>query len=308
MWVGTATVAVLAGMVYLAAVTRKPAPIPERPLNAERILISSAMSLSAVRTEGGVSLTWDATTPAIRNARVGVLSVRDAGASREIPLNQTQLQAANLVYMPQSDRLEVALEVFSAAGEAVRESMIVAVTPFMAQPKPAYAPLVPTPSAKRSAPQEEQPSEIPTRRFVPPIPRALHAPSETVLLGDAPPVPVAQLSSGSVPFRPLNSQLPRPPQAPPIQPRIVRQVRPTLPSNITALIRVPTQVRVRVKIDARGNVTEAEALNPSTSGVNGFLTHAALDAARSWTFIPARQGSVAVASEMVLSFAFGTDR
>src|SRR5688500_8117955 len=44
---------------------------------AQRILIASAMSLSAKNADGAVHITWDGTAPLIRAARVGILSVKD---------------------------------------------------------------------------------------------------------------------------------------------------------------------------------------------------------------------------------------
>jgi TonB family protein len=102
---------------------------------------------------------------------------------------------------------------------------------------------------------------------------------------------------------------PVPPSAgPPVnrqtEPRVaipIHKVMPRFPSEMKPVLVTDTAVDVLVYIDARGKVTRAE---PARRNTNIWLTQAALDAARGWTFQPAIVGTTAVASEMVLTFKF----
>jgi TonB family protein len=63
-----------------------------------------------------------------------------------------------------------------------------------------------------------------------------------------------------------------------------------------------TAVEVMVAIDESGKVVKAEP--QPQPGVNPVMMSAALQAARQWTFDPARRGDQPVASEMLLRFNF----
>jgi hypothetical protein len=244
---------------------------------------------------------------------VGVLSVKDGATRHDIPLNQTQLRQAKLVYLPQSNRLEMTLEVFSPGGEALRESIIVDLNPQAAQPaKVAAVEISPPKETTHIAvpPQQDDPPMNPVRSFVPPARAVGRPPSDAVLVSDAPPVQSAQALTPQVGVMPAavagTPPPPPPPSGLPIQPaRSIRPVRPAVPPNVTALLKSPTRIGVRVQIDAQGNVTRAEALTPASGGVSGFLSRSAVEAALLWTFAPARQGSVNIPSEVVLNFVFG---
>ena len=311
-WIGMSAVALLAVVAYVGYVYRAvPDRFEKKSPNTKRILISSAMSLWAVRTGGEIVVTWNATAPAVTAARVGVLSVKDGAINREIPLNQAQLREAKLVYLPQSEQLEVVLEVFSATGEALRESIIVEVDREAVQraDDATFEASPPNETTHRAAPQESDRPNARVRSFVPPVAAGRRPPSDAVLVSDAPPVQVAHAvtpQASVVPPVVGAPILPPPPRLMTTQPaRSARQVRPAVPANVIALLRAPTHIRVRVEIDAQGNVTRAEALTPADAGVSGFLNRSAVEAARLWSFTPARQGSVSVPSEMVLSFVFG---
>lgn len=300
-----AAIAVALALASYVAIPRRVArtPAAEQPVSGDRILITSALSLSATRTPDGVDITWNAAATPVSSARVGVLSVKDGSGSREIPLNQSQLKAGKLLYRPESDRLSVALEVFTGSGDPVRESMIVAVAP--QAPQSLIAPAGTEAAEVPAAVQHRESLPQHARRFVAPAQPVRRA-SQTaaLLLSDVPSLPAAG-GTFAAPALPAVSIPPPPPNAVLQAARPLRQVKPTVPLNVAALVRTPVSVRIRVRIDAQGQVTHAEALNASNSGVNGYLAQSAVAAARLWSFAPARQGSTSVPSEMVLSFAFG---
>jgi TonB family protein len=64
------------------------------------------------------------------------------------------------------------------------------------------------------------------------------------------------------------------------------------------------RIRVRVRVNDRGDVVSAESLAERGDTLTDFLSRAAIEAARQWQFIPAREGSRNVASETVLDFQF----
>jgi protein TonB len=80
-----------------------------------------------------------------------------------------------------------------------------------------------------------------------------------------------------------------------VPPKVVRQVQPrvTTPQD--------TSVAVRVSIDPKGIVRDADLL---TKGVDGHLGRSAVEAAKRWRFEPARADDRPVASNMVLRFKF----
>jgi hypothetical protein len=84
------------------------------------------MSLSASRLNGAIAVTWDAQIPVVASARIGLLTIKDGDSKTDIPLTKAQLQVSRLVYTPRTERMEIALEVFSPAGEATSESIILA--------------------------------------------------------------------------------------------------------------------------------------------------------------------------------------
>jgi TonB family protein len=79
-------------------------------------------------------------------------------------------------------------------------------------------------------------------------------------------------------------------------PKPIRQVQPHV------AVMEPTSVAVRVAIDYKGNVWDAEML---TKDVDSKLGLSAIQAAKRWRFEPARMDDKPVASDMVVRFRFG---
>lgn len=100
---------------------------------------------------------------------------------------------------------------------------------------------------------------------------------------------------------PAGSKAARPPAPQPtyVGPRPIKQVTPVTPRGIA--LAGPTQVEVRVAIDAKGKVTK---ITPVSVAANLALVGAAVKAAGYWEFDPARENGNAVPSEMTLIFRF----
>jgi TonB family protein len=79
--------------------------------------------------------------------------------------------------------------------------------------------------------------------------------------------------------------------------RPIRQITPTAPAGEHLARDVP--VDVKVTVDPAGNVASADS-----RGGDRELSRLAVDAARSWQFVPARRNDETVTSELILHFTF----
>lgn len=307
-----------------------------------RAVISSPMYLSASRIDKSIAISWDAQLPAIAQARIGVLTIKDRETQTEYALTKAQLLISKLIYNSQSDRLEITLEVFSPEGKSTRESVL-----FVAQdeasryrkapdarlrnsesapailvstlPKKETAALAPVhdPTATRDQTTRLTSETGKEARLytASPLPKA-PLPEHNLITDTPPPAQTAALDPAVMKIPDFLRTSPPEAAAPrrtpdvtstllPIQPATaIRQVRPTVPSNVSVLLKHRVEVKVRVTVDTNGNVTGAEPMVPP-GGVNQYLATAAANAARQWTFKPASRGAVALPSEVVLQFTFG---
>jgi outer membrane biosynthesis protein TonB len=270
------------------------------------------MSLSGSRAGRSIEITWNASAPIFASARVGILGISDGAVNKEITLTSSQLHAQKLVYMPATTRVEAVLEVYASDGRISRESAMFVLPP--ADDPPPAAParrtvVAETRTAMRTSEQGQ------TRTFVPPN-SGRSAASERAVIIDAPPhIETAQtrlisnlqspIASVTGPQLPDNLRIPRASGPATTQPpRPLRQVRPTIPSNIGAMLSRTTEVAVRIHVDASGKVVAAEPLG-SAGGLNRYLGAASAAAAKMWSFEPARHGDAKVPGTMILKFVFG---
>jgi TonB family protein len=77
---------------------------------------------------------------------------------------------------------------------------------------------------------------------------------------------------------------------------------PRFPAKLKSLLADNTAIEIQVSIDSHGKVVRAEPVPMQTAHL--MLIQAALQAARSWKFRPAKLGATAVSSEMTLRFEF----
>ncbi len=82
---------------------------------------------------------------------------------------------------------------------------------------------------------------------------------------------------------------------------VVRRVMPEVSPNARRTIQGKIKVRVKVEVDAAGNVTDATL---ESAGPSKYFARIALAAARDWKFSPAQAGEQGAAREWKLQFAF----
>jgi len=82
---------------------------------------------------------------------------------------------------------------------------------------------------------------------------------------------------------------------------VLEQILPDVPKSASDTITGTIRVRVRVAVDAAGNVSEATLDSP---GPSKYFANLALRAARRWKFTPAQKSGQDVASEWMLTFGF----
>lgn len=83
----------------------------------------------------------------------------------------------------------------------------------------------------------------------------------------------------------------------------VRKVNPVIDPTLKFMLSRETTVDVKISIDATGKVVKAEPVNRDGS-IAGFIATASVNAARLWTFQPARRGGRALPSDIVVQFKF----
>jgi TonB family protein len=120
-----------------------------------------------------------------------------------------------------------------------------------------------------------------------------------------------QSTQGSQPASTSTSQKPKPSSAAPgdantgttshdTQNGVVRQVMPQVSPSARRTIQGTIKVRVRVGVDAAGNVAKTKF---ELSGPSQYFSRVALEAAREWKFVPARADEPAL-REWKIQFAF----
>ena len=108
---------------------------------------------------------------------------------------------------------------------------------------------------------------------------------ETAAIANAP------IARGAIPVVTIN------------EPKALRQVRPQIPADMRNLVVSRNTIEVRVYINEKGQVINAAVIGRS-GPLSGNLVPLSLEAARRWTFEPARRGEQSIASEHNISFVF----
>jgi hypothetical protein len=157
--------------------------------------------------------------------------------------------------------------------------------------------------------------DIPLRPFTPP-PSENSAAAEPVV---PPPAPaVAGVPAASIPALPVPvvdrppappvEQKPSEPAAPELKPAIlINRIEPVPPPAAVRKLTQPVVIQVRLTIDPKGEVVDAQAIG-AKSDVEVQLARAAVDAGWRWKFTPAALGGRPVLSTMTIQFAFSPAR
>ena len=84
--------------------------------------VSTNLGLSLKDQDGDLKIAWDRTLPAIGAANYGTLEISGGGLPSAVRLDAGQLATGSFTYKRETERVDVALVVESAAGELGRES------------------------------------------------------------------------------------------------------------------------------------------------------------------------------------------
>lgn len=294
---------------------------------------ATSLGLAVAASGKDINISWDAKSPLVTDARVALLTIDDGPVRRDISLTKDQLLSSRLMYTRTTDTVQIALETFGQDGKVTRENVIAMSQDSAGRNTTRFETRVDTAAASTRARQEDQNDEKDekkaARTFVPPaqaIQPAAQAPA-SVPMPDLPRQSLTALNlqqaapstTSAIPAPPTRADAPiaapiaapPPPASRPIQvvtqtrrsATPLRQVRPVLPDNVKALLTGRANVKVLVRIDATGRVTEAEPVE-SGGSLNRLLGAAASSAARLWVFNPATEGDRKVASELTVEFSF----
>ena len=77
------------------------------------------MSINAVDDLGQLQIRWDTSSPSIRAAQSGILSIVDGGPPQRIPLDRPQVQAGTFTYKRTGARVDARLTILMADGSSV---------------------------------------------------------------------------------------------------------------------------------------------------------------------------------------------
>jgi len=310
------------------------------PIAVGQAEVQEPLGLSVERRGNDLKITWNGHAEIMAKAEFGMLLIRGASVSRDVPLSAEELRAGTVLYSAPVDQTRFQLNVV-AGGQVAREFLTV-VMPQVSDSVPSRGIVPSSPgngartnaesrqagSSERVAPRELRqfkPLESPNleasapRRLDEPPPIGGTAPvnagtpallNQPALSPIAPPVSQTQAPAASAPATEVSGARNSPIQAarsgeaqPPLP---THQVVPPLPPLLRGVLWKLTTVDVNVSVDAAGNVTKAEAV--AKPGLHPLLRDAAVQAARRWKFQPAQFNGHAVPANMVLQFNFAPTR
>ncbi len=272
-----------------------PQPAPERaqPQPADFGLHTNS--------EGGVlRLSWNNNQPDIKSAALGSLDISDGAQTHLVLLQPRQLAQGWLSYNPRSQNVSFRLSIEGTGSaphfQAVQAAGIAPANAKAAKPAPAMLNAQPQPvHAEVATPQPALP--VMAQKTLPePVPMESH--------------PLPSVSPQNVSSEPQAILNVRPPAmiAPPqvaefTGPKPLQRSRPDLSSVPPSLMAVVSDVRIQVRVNEQGRVIQVVELTSQPD--NKFLTRLALNAARRWTFEPARRQGQPVPSDYTIAFHFG---
>jgi TonB family protein len=304
----------------------KPAPAAA-PARAE---VRASLGLAVERRGNDLVISWNRDAAIIAKADFGMLLIRGAAVSRDIPLTAEELRSGSVVYASSAEQVRFQLNV--VVGDQVTREFLALVLPQAPGPAP-ERPATVTSFAGGNSKAPAQPSRtlvlnvpappVELRPFKPvetpqtaggappridePPPAAGAAPSnaETLSLLSRPVVSLA--APVEVPAAQKTASVETPASATAARPPLpTHQTIPALPTALRGAIWKATVVDVNVSVDATGNVVKAEAV--PKAGLNPLLRDAAVQAARRWKFQPAQFDGHAVPANIVVQFNFAGSR
>lgn len=119
-WLSLAAVLILS-LGILGYYSRRNAPAKNlRPASAEAV---SSLALNVERNENNLRLSWNGSSPIVRTANQGVLTITDGNLHKDLKLDRKQLTSGSIVYWPASNDVNFRLEVFAVQQKSVSESV-----------------------------------------------------------------------------------------------------------------------------------------------------------------------------------------
>lgn len=117
-WIPLSFIFLLLGIVlgFQTAITTRIAP-------AGGAANPYALGLRLTRDGHNIHIRWDRSSPAIRAARRGVLSITDGSMNKNVDLDAATLQNGSVIYRHLSDSLSFRLEAYPAENTSVAESV-----------------------------------------------------------------------------------------------------------------------------------------------------------------------------------------
>lgn len=237
------------------------------------------------RVEGeNLRIVWDRNAALLQQARGGSVTIEDGTLIRKIPLTPAQLRTSNgILYVPHTALVKAELQVDNPDSKTATPSIVVVVSP----------PQIPDPTA----------STQPVAATPPPLarPDANPSPENQIVRARPERTPARLVETAALRQRSGEGIRYYKPPAP------TYAAKPNLPAALSALVAGVVEIDVQVKINARGEVTAAMPVSQTgslrgSSQERAFFARAVVEAARKWTFAPARIGAYAVPSEVVVSF------
>jgi periplasmic protein TonB len=280
----------------------------------------NVLSMRAHTKPGVVRLSWDARSKLLRSADSAILWIADGSDESKLELTADQVKAGSIEYKPASPNVNFRMQV----GQFMESLSVDATLPQGSPPivavtqPPPQPPTEPAPERyrNRKAPRTmasrkvELPSPV-RQKFEPPsapevpsppqisVPPRLERPNLPQRNDDVPKVSATLEKPGSSPLKKVFGWMVPGRNKDFVPAKPVRQYQPQFSSE------EPVSIAVRVEIDQRGIVRDADLV---TKRVDGPLGRAAIAAAKRWRFEPAREKDRPVASSMVVKFSFGGEK
>ena len=272
---------------------------------------------------GVVRLSWDTRSKLLRDATGAVVWIADGSEESKLELTGDQVRAGSIEYVPFAPNVNFRMQVGQFMESLSVEAALL--PPKTTDSPPLVVASNPSPSAQSA--HRVRRTRLATRKLAPPRPvqgsSAERARTANTVADDPPPPQIAlapaRLERPPCPnshFKFLRCQRPWRSQAHRRSRRYLggwyRAARKTLcPLELCdrcspkSTSNEPTSVAVRVEIDQKGIVRDADLL---TKRVDGDLGRSAVEAAKRWRFEPARQEDRPVESSMVVKFQFGGEK
>jgi len=248
---------------------------------------NNSLLLQAASQGTDLRVTWNRSATAITRARTGLLSIHDGDSSpRELHLDADQLRTGSLLYSAGSNKVQFSLQLFEPDGQNVSEYVL------------ALSPLrIPVPGNDTEPTTSVAPASIP--------PESLDSTSTGTDQLLAARKALFMVNTEAVSRTPRSTEQ-NPPRATAsandlASGQVVRRIVPDVPQKARDTLQGTLRVRVSVRVDTSGSVTDAKL---DSRGPSRYFGGLAMQAARHWKFDPPKSNGQAVPSEWALRFEF----